>query len=212
MRTLDRGFRSSEACEMVEITWRSATQADAASIAAIHVASWRDAYAPILDPEFLAGPVEADRLALWSMRLRTAGPMQLVHVAEDPSRTLVGFVCAYRNCDPDWGSLVDNLHVLPQMRGRSIGERLLRSAARRLKDKGSQMGLHLWVFEANESALRFYKRLGAQIVERDVSRIPAANRKPVLRAHWPVLDELVSPQTGCLSSGHGRLSAGFGSA
>jgi len=195
---------------MVEITWRSATEADAASIAAIHVASWRDAYSSILDPDFLAGPVEADRLSLWSMRLRTAAPAQLVHVAEDLSHTQVGFICAYRDADPRWGSLVDNLHVIPQMRRRSIGERLLRSAVEGLRDRGSQMGLHLWVFEANKSALRFYMGLGAKIVEHDVSRIPAANRKTVLRVHWAALDELVSPQGAdpqalCLQPAHSQL-------
>ncbi len=187
-RTLDRTFRSSESGPMVEITWRSATEADAASIAAIHVASWRDAYSSILDPDFLASPVEADRLSLWTMRLRTAAPTQLVHVAEDPNHRPLGFICAYRDADPQWGSLVDNLHVLPAMRRRSIGEQLLRSAVKELKDHGSQAGLHLWVFEANEAALRFYKRLGGQIVGRDVSQIAAANRKTVLRVHWAALD------------------------
>lgn len=194
---------------MVEITWRSATEEDAASIAAIHVASWRDAYSSILDPEFLGGPVEADRLSVWSIRLRTAAPMQLVHVAEAPGQILVGFICAYRDADPRWGSLVDNLHVLPEMRRRSIGERLLRSAVTKLKDEGSQGGLHLWVFEANEAALRFYRRSGGQIVERDVSRIPAARGKAVLRVHWAALDERVSPRKGCLFSTDSGPSAQF---
>src|SRR5689334_8702388 len=49
---------------------RPATEADAATVAAIHVASWRDAYADILTADYLNGPIEADRLALWSQRLR----------------------------------------------------------------------------------------------------------------------------------------------
>lgn len=176
---------------MVAITFRSASATDAASIAAIHVASWRDAYASILDPEFLAGPLEADRLSLWTKRLETPAPMQLIQVAENSAGTPAGFICAYCDLDPLWGSLVDNLHVVPDLRGNRIGERLLRSAVKQLKDQGSRSGLHLWVFEANDAALRFYTRLGGKIVERDVSRIPAAHGKAVLRVHWASLDEVL---------------------
>jgi hypothetical protein len=52
-----------------DITIRPATEEDAPLIAAIHVASWRDAYTHILAPEFLSGDIEADRLAVWSQRL-----------------------------------------------------------------------------------------------------------------------------------------------
>jgi ribosomal protein S18 acetylase RimI-like enzyme len=178
---------------VVEIRYRAACAADAAAIAAIHVASWRDAYASILEPTFLAGPIEADRLSFWTTRLENAPPTQLVEIAEDSDQRLVGFVCAYLDHDPEWGSLVDNLHVLPGLRGHSIGERLLRSAARQLKQHDPEGGLHLWVFEANDAGLRFYLRLGGRVVQHDVSRIPAANGKPVLRVHWPELDALAKP-------------------
>ncbi len=46
---------------MGQITYRAARVADAATIAAIHIASWRDAYADIFDPDYLAGPIEGDR-------------------------------------------------------------------------------------------------------------------------------------------------------
>jgi ribosomal protein S18 acetylase RimI-like enzyme len=82
---------------------------------------------------------------------------------------------------------VDNLHVLPATRGQRLGERLLRSAALELETSGAQGGLHLWVFEANQAALRFYQRLGGAIVERDISRIPAAGGRPAVRLHWPTL-------------------------
>lgn len=176
---------------MNEFTWRLAADADAAVIAAIHVASWRDAYSSILDANFLAGPVLADRLALWSARLAAPPTGQIVQIAEASNGAALGFICAYRDQDPQWGSLVDNLHVLPAMRGRRIGERLLRSAVKQLELEGSQAGFHLWVFEANDRALRFYSRLGGQVVERDVSRIPAANRKTVLRVHWATLKSLL---------------------
>lgn len=170
---------------MVGIVIRSAVEADAASIAAIHAASWRDAYAHILTPEFLNSSVEADRLTVWSARLRDRPPSQLVNIAVDATGQAVAFVCVYRNLDPRWGSLVDNLHVRPHVRGQGIGDRLFRAAAGQLAATSSASGLHLWVFEANVAGLRFYQRLGGHVVEKDISRIPAAAGKVVLRIHWP---------------------------
>ena len=173
-----------------DVVIRPATEADAASVAAIHVASWRDAYAGILSAEFLNGPIEADRLAVWSQRLQDRRSAQLVDIACDLAGQPFGFVCGYRDSDPRWGSLIDNLHVLPQSRGGGVGERLLRGAARQLAANGADSGLHLWVFEANVAALRFYQRLGGRVVERTNSHIPAAGGKPVLRVHWPSLAQV----------------------
>jgi ribosomal protein S18 acetylase RimI-like enzyme len=177
---------------MIDIEYRAAQEMDAAAVAAIHAASWRDAYADILDPAFLAGPIEADRLDLWTSRLTKSPSTLMVHVAVDSNQGLVGFICAQRDQDPRWGSLVDNLHVAPRMRGRRIGERLLWIAAEKLAEQNAANGLHLWVFEANEAGLRFYQRLGGRVVEEDKSSIPAANGKPVLRVHWPTLSALTN--------------------
>lgn len=175
---------------MIEIQYRGALAADVAAVAAIHAASWRDAYANILDPAFLAGPIEADRLDHWTGRLTNPSPTLQVHAATNPDQSLVGFICAYRDEDPRWGSLVDNLHVAPGMRGRKIGERLMQIVAAKLAEQNARDGLHLWVFEANEAGLRFYERLGGRVVEEDKSGIPAAKGQTVLRVHWPVLTAL----------------------
>jgi ribosomal protein S18 acetylase RimI-like enzyme len=175
---------------MIDIAIRPATGQDAAVIAEIHTSSWRDAYAHILAPEFLNGAIEADRLAVWSERLREPPAAQLISVACDPPGNVQGFVCSYYDVDADWGSLVDNLHIRPELRGRGIGERLLRDAARQLSASAAGPGLHLWVFEANAAALRFYQRLGGRVVGRDRSALPAAGGKTVLRVHWPTIAQV----------------------
>ncbi|WP_244065911.1 GNAT family N-acetyltransferase [Bradyrhizobium sp. Ce-3] len=169
---------------------RPATEADAASIAEIHTASWRDAYAHILAPDFLSGSIETDRLAVWSQRLRDGSPTQLVNVVLSPAGQAQAFVCGYCDFDPVWGSLVDNLHVRPDARGRGIGDRLFRAVAGELSAKASGSGLHLWVFEANVAGLRFYERLGGRVVESARSEIPAAGGKAVLRVHWPTIVQI----------------------
>ena len=62
---------------------------------------------------------------------------------------------------------------------------MMQNVATRLASRHPGMGVHLWVFEANEAGLRFYERLGGKVVERDTSRIPAARGATVLRLHWP---------------------------
>jgi ribosomal protein S18 acetylase RimI-like enzyme len=108
---------------LTDVTIRSAVEADAADIAAIHTASWRDAYAGILAPEFLNGDIETDRLDLWSRRLSEPPPSQLVDVARHATGAMVAFACSYHDADARWGSLVDNLHVLPRLRGQGVGEK-----------------------------------------------------------------------------------------
>ena len=158
---------------------------DAAAVAAIHCASWRSAYAGILEQTFLDGPIEADRSVLWSDRLANPRAEQILRIAEETPMQPIGFLCAFGGVDQHWGSLIDNIHVLPSHRGKGSGARMMQNVARQLASRHPGMGIHLWVFEANEAGLRFYERLGGKVVESDTSRIPAARGAAVLRLHWP---------------------------
>ena len=172
------------------ITIRQAGQADALHIASIHCASWRDAYSHILDAAYLAGPIEDDRHSVWAERLENPDKRRVILLAEDEETTPVGFGCAYRDLHDVWGSLIDNLHVDPRYRGKAIGQRILSALASSIARESKTQCLHLWVFEANEAALRFYRRLGGEIVERTESGIPAANGATVLRIFWPDISVL----------------------
>lgn len=167
-----------------QFTIRHARLTDASDIAAIHCASWRDAYANVLDPTFLSGPIEDDRRTLWSERLQTPDPKRTILLGEGINSTPVGFGCAYGDLDPVWGSWIDNLHVRPDLRGGGIGRRIIDAVARCLEAGAASRGAHLWVFEANEAALRFYSRLGGEIVEHGASQIPAARGATILRVFW----------------------------
>lgn len=169
---------------------REAKIDDTGAVAAIHCASWRSAYAGILEQSFLDGPIESDRASLWHDRLANPQAEQMVLVAEETPLQPVGFLCAFRGVDQHWGSLIDNIHVLPSHRGQGSGARMMRHVATQLSSRYPGMGIHLWVFEANKAGLHFYERLGGKVVERDTSRIPAARGATVLRLHWPDLHEL----------------------
>jgi GNAT superfamily N-acetyltransferase len=163
---------------------RQATSHDAATIAGLHTESWRSAYADILDPAYLAGPIEADSGTVWAERFAGANPAMRVTLAEDHSGA-IGFICTFGDDDPTWGALVDNLHVLPRAKGRGIGRALLASAADWTASAFPDAGMYLWVFEANEPARRFYDRMGGIAVETVVEPNPAGGGESLsMRYFW----------------------------
>lgn len=165
------------------VTLRQAAPDDIAQIASLHAESWRSAYAAILDPAFLDGPVYADRLECWTGRLTDPPDDQHVTVAEEAG-ALLGFVCVFGDANSEWGACVDSLHVSPSARGRGIGAKLLRSAASWVCEIYGDRALHLWVYEQNTQARQFYARLGGSVVERSVSLTPSSGRASVLRFSW----------------------------
>ncbi len=169
---------------------REATIDDASRIADLHVESWRDAYRTVLDPAFLAGPIERDRLAAWTSRLSSRNEHEQITVAIEGSAA-IGFICVVGIQSPQWGGRIDNLHVSPHYRGKGIGAILLRTAASWIARRYPGSGLHLWVFETNVRARNFYERLGGQIVEKGVSKIPSAHGASILRLHWPSAEALL---------------------
>ena len=149
-------------------------------ISAIHAASWKSAYRGILADNYLDHEVEADRLAHWQQRVPQleagVGEIFLATMASRPS----GFVCIEIGPDSEWGALVDNLHVLPRYRGENIGGLLL-AAAEDWARRHRQIQLHLWVFEENHSARRFYRREGWHEAERQSEEIPGGGERIVWR-------------------------------
>lgn len=167
----------------MKVLLREALASDAETIAMLHAASMRDAYSNVLDAAYLAGPIEEERRVHWESELVAAAAGKRVVLAEDQGNA-VGFICVRWPGDPIWGAWVNNLHVSCASRGKGVGKQLLRAAAAWVTGIDVQSGLHLWVFEANEPALSFYKHLGGEVVEKSCSQIPAANDAPIVRIWW----------------------------
>lgn len=163
--------------------YRAAVLGDAAGIARLHAASWREFYRGALRDEFLDGDIEAERTGIWIGRLKASPTEQFVFVAENDER-IVGFVCAFGGQDPVWGTLIDNLHVNSACHGEGIGARLMREAAAWSTAKYPDCGLYLWVFEQNAQAQVFYKRFGAKDVGGDVMAPPGGGSVPRRRYSW----------------------------
>lgn len=164
---------------------RTATRRDAAGIAALHTASWRSAYRGLVPERRLGAGLENDRRWRWRVLLATMTARDVVLVA-DEGEQLVGFIAIWT--DRSAPALIDNLHVAPELRGKGIGELLLRAAARGLRARKIKRTF-LWAFVANGPALRFYKRLGGLADRRSFREFPPAT-PPCQRVVWRRLDQL----------------------
>ena len=143
------------------IEYRPARSSDAEAVAALHARSWRESYRGSFRDAFLDGDLIGERLRVWRERLERPRVDQFVQLAVEGT-SLVGFVCAYGAHDPEWGSLVDNLHVAKDAKRGGIGASLMRQAGAWLDSRYPDSGVHLFVLEVNSPARRFYERLGAR--------------------------------------------------
>jgi GNAT superfamily N-acetyltransferase len=142
---------------------RNAQQRDAPAIAGLHTSSWQTAYRGILRDDFLDGPLLENRQALWSTRLSDTARKDQVVLLDEHAGKIRGFACAFLDEDPQWGTLLDNLHVVPELKGRGVGRQLMSAVAQRVLQYACEPLLHLWAYEKNLAARRFYERLGGVV-------------------------------------------------
>jgi len=172
-----------------EPQFRLAGPADAEAVANLHADSWRRHYRGAYSDAFLDGDVVADRLAVWTDRLREPDPRRCTILAEDGS--LVGFAHTVFDDDPRWGALLDNLHVADGHQRRGIGSRLLALTGEAVIARPEGTGLYLWVLEQNVAAQAFYQAGGGRCTGRGLvsppggiaSRLTGSPAK--LRYAWP---------------------------
>lgn len=136
---------------------RDATEADIARIADIKVSNWADTYGPLIPPAVLARFVDPVTSAA-ELRSLLGAPGILLLVGEAPTGDVAGFALTYMTRTPEpW---LESLHVLRGERGRGLGTSLLCATAERVLAAGHQ-SMALGVIVGNDSAARFYERLGA---------------------------------------------------
>lgn len=100
-------------------------------------------------------------------------PAVFAHVVEHPDAEeraagrLAGFALWFRNFST-WlgrhGVYLEDLYVRPEHRGRGYGKALLRTLAQVCVDQGYGR-LEWWVLDWNESAIGFYRSLGAEAMD-----------------------------------------------
>ena len=172
------------------VTYRTATAADATSIAQLHSLSWQQTYRGIWSDDFLNGPVFDDRQQLWETRFHKPNLGQYVVVAQE-GPDVCGFACTYASYDPTWGTLLDNLHVRDTQKGRGVGTALLKTVARWACQAAPETGFYLWVLTLNQPARNFYEHLGAINQEQIALKGPDGYDSDCNRYVWDRPSKLV---------------------
>ncbi|MFI0895876.1 GNAT family N-acetyltransferase [Streptomyces sp. NPDC020983] len=140
--------------------FRYAGPDDAGAVARLHADSWRRHYRGVYSDAYLDGDVLGDRLAVWAGRLAAPAGTRTVLAEDGGSGDVLGFVHVVLDDDPEWGSLVDNLHVTAARQRTGVGRALLARAAAEAVAHATSAALHLWVLESNTSAQAFYAAMG----------------------------------------------------
>jgi GNAT superfamily N-acetyltransferase len=136
----------------MEITVRRATAADAPGVAAVHVASWREAYAGRIPDQHLASLDVGRRTRGWAAMLERGAKDAFVAELDGE---VVGWATAGpgRDEEPPRPRELEGIYVLARVYGTGAGQRLLDAAV-------GDAPAYLWVLEGNGRAESFYRRNG----------------------------------------------------
>ena len=170
---------------MADVSVRPAVAADAAAIAELQVAGWRDAYAELLPAGALDALTLEEARAQWVSAV-TAPPSasHRVLVATEGGQ-VAGFAALGPATDPDLDAAgTGELLVLlvPPDRARSgHGSRLLAAAAEHLREQGRVLAV-IWLLERDAVLRQFLEGAGwaADGATRDLD---AGEPVPQLRLH-----------------------------
>ena len=149
---------------------RRAIPIDAAMLADVHAASWREAYAGILPPRTLMRFIARRDLGWWVRSVRGTGVLAL-----DVGDRVVGYATVGRNRTaalPQGGEVFE-LYLLPEYQGVGLGRRLFDAARQRLSATGldgGKPGFVVWCIEENERAMQFYAAMGGRDIAEGTER------------------------------------------
>jgi ribosomal protein S18 acetylase RimI-like enzyme len=185
------------------ISVRRARTADAVAIGAVHVATWRSAYAGILPDRFLARMSVPRQAAHYDAAIRASAAVFVAaasgtDVPPGSGSRIVGFATAGRARGGEFARQlgegeVETLYVLDDWRDRGIGRKLMRAAAGHLAEIGCK-SCYLWVLRDNPSRW-FYQRLGGRPVAEAMIQF-AGTKLPQTAFAWDPIERLLaaSPQ------------------
>lgn len=163
--------------------FRIATPRDIETIANLHALSWQNSYRGMLTDDYLDNHVLADRIQVWTQKINEPPAHQII-LLKEIDHTVVGFVCAYGSSTDEFGTFIDNLHVLPGFKGKGIGRELMRNVYDWSLQQFNQPKLYLKVLEDNHPARFFYEKVGGVKQASFSDEMPGGNLVRVWRYVW----------------------------
>ena len=158
--------------------------ADVPDISRIHAQSWKSAYKGIIPQAYLDDLKEDFWVAAFdgwiSNNLLT---VQLMVDEQCP----VGCIAYGKSRDealPGWGEIV-SIYLLPEYFGKGVGELLLQSAIKDMKNMGFEK-IYLWVLEENLRAQKFYQKCGFSFTDDKISFEIAGKQLVDVRFVYPI--------------------------
>ena len=152
---------------------RTAQRTDAAAIAHVHAATWKEAYRGLLDSQYLDNMGERRLTTRWRTHLdrREQDRDEEVLVAL-VGREVVGFaaVSASREAFAPWDAEITMAYVLKEHRGSGIGRGLMKASADHCIRRGLFSG-GLWVLRDNGAARDFYEALEGEPTGRKADSV-----------------------------------------
>jgi ribosomal protein S18 acetylase RimI-like enzyme len=158
---------------------RMARPGDADGLGAVHVASWREAYAGILPDQMLKNLSVDSRTAMWTRILTDTAtfPGTTVWVVE-AAQGIVGFGSCGKQRDAGlagngFDGEISAIYVLRSFQKSGLGRSIMHSLAGTLHQRGYE-AVTLWVLKENAVARAFYERLGGVVVSEKEDVRPTA--------------------------------------
>ena len=180
---------------MASLTIRPAAPRDAAAIARVHVASWRETYAGLLPADMLASLDVDARRDMWLPLLSGSPASRTRAFVLESDAGIVGFGACGDQRAPDMDAAgydgeIGAIYILNVARGRGSGRLLMQQMASLLSERGKK-GVSLWVLAGNHEARHFYEHLGGRVAGRREDRRPQAVLTEVAYG-WPVVRRLAT--------------------
>nr|WP_295738927.1 GNAT family N-acetyltransferase [uncultured Acidocella sp.] len=172
------------------ISIRRARLSDASFIAAVHVATWRSAYANLLPDDYLAN-LSLNRLcAYYEHGIRVGGGLHVISCYGEPGAPpILGFSSAARCREKTLGDgEIETLYVHEDYRDRGLGGQLLRSSAKHLARLGCR-SVYAWVLAENPSRY-FYQHLGGKQIATGTTWV-GGEEIPQIAFAWDPIETLL---------------------
>lgn len=147
---------------------RRAVASDAAALAQVHEATWRETYLGLMSEPMLNALTADARAAAWRRILSGETEHLSTTFVADCSGELVAFGSCGEQRNPDFAAAgypgeFTAVYVLKAHQRRGLGTRLMKAMMSELADRGYE-GFTLWVPRENIPARSLYEQLGGKLI------------------------------------------------